>query len=173
MSTIFIWKIIQNECLRAVHKNSLLKNSYGQIWQKVLFLRTNWAVRWCALNSICAPLLPYFWAALVFKKAHTQSAELLNRFADPFVRDSEGHRRAPKHAITPLYCKNWDNAGSTGFCPARLTRQRGVPALLSSLGWSLVLEPSRRDQPDSFNRSYYTHFINSFWHSNRLGACES
>ena len=50
-------------------------------------------------------LLPHSWAALVFKKAHTQNAEQLNRFADPFVRVSEGHRSAPKHTITPLYCK--------------------------------------------------------------------
>ena len=174
MSTIFIWKdnskmsvcelFIKTAC------SKIVTDKYGS---KVLFLRTNWAVRWCVLNSICTPLLPYSWAALVFKKAHTQSAELLNRFADPFVRDSEGHRRAPKHAITPLYCKNWDNAGSTGFCPARLTCHRGVPALLSGLGRSLVLEPSRWGQPDSFTRSYYTHFINSFWHSNRLSVCES
>ena len=92
------------------------------------------------------PLLPYSWAALVFKKAHTQSAELLNRFADPFVRDSEGHRLAPKHTTTPLYCKSWDNAGSTDFCPTRLACHRGIPALMSSLGGSIVQEPARWGQ---------------------------
>ena len=91
-------------------------------------------------------LLPYSWAALVFKKAHTQNAEQLNRFADPFVRDSERHRLAPKHTTTPLYCKSWDSAGSTDFCLTRPTCHRGVPAFMSSLGWSIVLEPSRWGQ---------------------------
>ena len=91
-------------------------------------------------------LLPYSWAALVFKKAHTQNAEQLNRFADPFVRDSERHRSAPKHTTTSLYYKSWDNAGSTDFCLTRLTCHRGIPALMSSLGWSIVREPARWGQ---------------------------
>ena len=159
MSTIFIWKdnskmsvcelFIKTAC------SKIVTDKYGS---NVLFLRTNWAVQWCVLNSICTPLLPYSWAALVFKKAHTQSAELLKRFADPFVRDSEWHRRAPKHAITPLYCKDWDNAGST--CPCldsagpteRLRRPWAAQA-----GPVNGVEPSGWCQPEksSFARTAY------------------
>ena len=156
-------KITQYECLQAVHKNSLLKNNYGQN-KAVKFYFWGQIEKYNGMSWIWSapPLLPYSWAALVFKKAHTQSAEPLNRYADSFVRDSEGHRLFPKHTKIHYTAKVGTMQVVRLFALSGSSHHRVIPALMGSLGGPLVQEPLAGASRTEINHSYCIHFINLF-----------